>query len=148
MTALLIVILVLSPDIAPAAVSPDSGSEYLCFTTDSSNPTIAPENRLFSATLPARPRRTGDRWIAWDKLWHFSASFVSIGAGYHLCANRLNITHRPSVGISIGGTLGLGTGKELLDRYVHKRWFSWKDMAANALGITAGYFVFVHGEGD
>lgn len=85
-----------------------------------------------------------DRWLAWDKFWHFSASFVSVGAGYHLCANRLDLEHRPAAGISIGGTFGLGLGKELLDRYGHRRRFSWKDMAANALGITAGYFVFVH----
>jgi uncharacterized protein YfiM (DUF2279 family) len=85
-----------------------------------------------------------DRWLAWDKLWHFSASFVSVGAGYHLCAHRLGFEHAPATGVSIGGTIGLGTSKELLDRCVHRGRFSWKDMACNALGVAAGYLVFIH----
>ncbi|MFO7638852.1 MAG: hypothetical protein R6X14_06095 [bacterium] len=102
--------------------------------------TPVPAPRLFSET---RPEPT-DRWLGWDKFWHFSASFVSVGAGYQFCTDRLNLSHPPSAGIALGGTLGLGVGKELLDRYGRQHRFSWKDMAANALGIAAGYFVFVH----
>jgi len=101
---------------------------------------LAPDTPAGRKPVPAPP----DRWLAWDKFWHFSASFVSVGAGYHLCANRLNLDHPPAAGVSLGGTFGLGLGKELLDRYGHHRRFSWKDMAANALGIAAGYLVFVH----
>ena len=79
-----------------------------------------------------------------DKLWHFTASFVTVGAGYHLCANRLGLNHRQAVGISLSGTLSLGIGKELLDRYGFRRRFSWKDIAADALGVTAGYLAFAH----
>ncbi|MFO7676386.1 MAG: hypothetical protein R6X12_08740 [bacterium] len=85
-----------------------------------------------------------DGWLGLDKLWHFSASFVTVGAGYHLCANRFGLAHAPAVGISIGGTFSLGIGKELSDRYGFRRRFSWKDVAANCLGIAAGYFVFAH----
>ncbi len=85
-----------------------------------------------------------DRWLAWDKFWHFSASFVTVGAGYHLCANRIGLKRPLATGIAIGGTLGIGTGKELIDRYGWHRRFSWKDLVANMLGIGLGYFVFIY----
>ncbi len=93
---------------------------------------------------PVKPQKEPDRWIAWDKFWHFSASFVTVGAGYHLCANRLKWGRKPATAISIGGTFGLGLGKELFDLCGHHRGFSWKDIIADVLGITAGYFVFIH----
>ncbi|MFO7650448.1 MAG: hypothetical protein R6X13_03780 [bacterium] len=47
-----------------------------------------------SRSTPAH--REPDRWLAMDKFWHFSASFVSVGAGYQLFANQLDC--KPAAG--------------------------------------------------
>ena len=85
-----------------------------------------------------------DRWLAMDKVWHFTASFATTGAGYHLCANRLNLAEPAPVSISLGGTFALGLAKEFYDRAGPTRHFSWKDLVADLAGIGAGYLVFIH----
>lgn len=109
----------------------------LFFHTDKNNGEEASPSSLEAS-------KESDCWLAWDKFWHFSASFVTVGAGYHLCASRLGFKRPMATGISLSGAFGLGVGKELIDRYRHHRRFSWKDIIANALGITLGYFVFIH----
>ena len=111
--------------------------------------TIAAPDSLFRyrvsvTTPPAEPAPQPDRWLTWDKFWHFSASFVSVGAGYQLGANRLGLDHAPATGAALGGTLTLGLTKELSDLLGPKKHFSWKDLVADAAGIGAGYLVFVH----
>ena len=85
-----------------------------------------------------------DRWLAIDKFWHFSASFASTGAGYHLCANRLSTGEPAATATSLGGTLVLGISKEFYDLARPERRFSWKDIVADLAGIGAGYLVFIH----
>jgi uncharacterized protein YfiM (DUF2279 family) len=85
-----------------------------------------------------------DRWLAMDKFWHFSASFATVGASYHLCANRLGVPERTSAGAALGGTAVLGLTKEFYDLAGHSKHFSWKDLAADAAGIALGYVVFIH----
>ena len=88
--------------------------------------------------------REPDRWLAMDKVWHFTASFATTGAGYHLCANRLNLAEPAPVSISLGGTFALGLAKEFYDRAGPTRHFSWKDLVADLAGIGVGYLVFIH----
>ncbi|UCG43672.1 MAG: hypothetical protein JSU73_03380 [candidate division WOR-3 bacterium] len=85
-----------------------------------------------------------DRWLAADKLWHFTASFATVGAAYHLCANRLRLPEPVPTGVAAGGTLTLGLTKEFADLSGPERHFSWKDLVADALGIAVGYLVFIH----
>lgn len=85
-----------------------------------------------------------DRWLGSDKLWHFAASFATVGAAYHLCANRLEWSEPAPTGIAAGGTLALGLTKEFADLAGPGKHFSWKDLVADALGIAAGYLVFIH----
>jgi uncharacterized protein YfiM (DUF2279 family) len=97
------------------------------------------------AGLPTAPDSISpDRWLAWDKLWHFSASFVTVGASYHVGTDRFGWNHAPATGAALGGTFCIGLTKELSDLLGPKRHFSWKDLVADAAGIAAGYFVFVH----
>ncbi len=96
------------------------------------------------AIVPAPRASEPDRWLAMDKFWHFSASFVSVGAGYHLCANRLGWDHRPATAAATSGTFTIGIAKELYDLLGRERRFSWKDLVADAAGIGAGYLVFIH----
>jgi uncharacterized protein YfiM (DUF2279 family) len=88
--------------------------------------------------------REPDRWFAMDKFWHFSASFVTVGATYHLGANRIRLPSPWPTNLALGGTLALGVSKELCDLAGPSKHFSWKDLVADAAGIGAGYFAFIH----
>jgi len=79
-----------------------------------------------------------------DKFWHFSASFVTVGAAYHLGRNRAGLSEPLSTGLSLGGTMTLGVTKEFCDLFGPARHFSWKELAADSAGICAGYFAFIH----
>ncbi len=79
-----------------------------------------------------------------DKFWHFSASFVTVGAAYHFGANRIGLSSPWPASLALGGTMALGVSKEFCDLAGPSRHFSWKDLAADAAGICAGYFAFVH----
>jgi putative lipoprotein len=88
--------------------------------------------------------REPDRWFAMDKFWHFSASFVTVGAAYHLGANRIELPSPWPTSLALGGTLTLGVSKELCDLAGPSKHFSWKDLVADAAGVGAGYFAFIH----
>jgi uncharacterized protein YfiM (DUF2279 family) len=88
--------------------------------------------------------REPDRWFAMDKFWHFSASFVTVGAAYHLSANRVKMPSPWPTSLALGGTLTVGVTKELCDLAGPGKYFSWKDLAADAAGICVGYFAFIH----
>jgi len=107
---------------------------------DSIRPALRP--LCLDTIVPAL--REPDRWFAIDKFWHFSASLASVGAGYHLCANRIELDSPWPTGLSLGGTLGLGLAKEFLDVRGPSRHFSWKDVVADLAGIALGYFIFIH----
>ena len=94
--------------------------------------------------VPGTAAQTDDRWLAADKLWHFTASFATVGATYHLCANRLKWSEPAPTGIAAGGTLALGLTKEFADLAGPAKHFSWKDLVVDVLGIAAGYMVFIH----
>jgi uncharacterized protein YfiM (DUF2279 family) len=85
-----------------------------------------------------------DRWFAIDKFWHFSASFVTVGAAYHFGADRIKLSSPWPTTLALGGTLAVGVTKELCDLAGPTRHFSWKDLAADAAGIGAGYLAFIH----
>ena len=106
---------------------------------DSLRKTQAPIN-IERVSLPREP----DRWLAMDKFWHFSASFATVGAAYHLSANRIKLPSPWPTSLALGGTLTLGVSKELSDLAGPSKHFSWKDLAADAAGIAVGYFAFIH----
>jgi len=88
--------------------------------------------------------RQPDRWFAMDKFWHFSVSFVTVGAVYHLGENRINLSSPWPTTLTLGGTLTLGVTKEFCDLAGPEKHFSWKDLVADAAGVCAGYFAFIH----
>jgi uncharacterized protein YfiM (DUF2279 family) len=90
------------------------------------------------------PRSEPDRWFAMDKFWHFSASFVTVGAAYHLGENRINLSSPWPTTLALGGTMTLGVCKEFNDLAGPGRYFSWKDLVVDAAGVCAGYFAFIH----
>ena len=115
------------------------GQPPLSARPDSLDKTPKPIN-VESMSLHREP----DRWFAMDKFWHFSASFATVGAAYHLGANRIKLSSPWPTSLALGGTLTLGVTKELCDLAGPSRHFSWKDLAADAAGIGVGYFAFIH----
>ena len=94
--------------------------------------------------LTTRPPSEPDRWFAIDKFWHFSASFVTVGAAYDFGAYRIGLSSPWPTTLALGGTLTVGVSKELCDLAGPEKHFSWKDLAADAAGICAGYFALIH----
>tara|TARA_Y100000748_G_scaffold59656_1_gene47772 strand:+ start:520 stop:915 length:396 start_codon:yes stop_codon:yes gene_type:complete len=77
-----------------------------------------------------------DKWLAIDKLQHFSYScLISLGCQYVL-VNKQNNTEEESLPISSALSFSAGLLKELNDNRGKNGFFSWKDMVANAAGIA------------
>tara|TARA_B100000945_G_scaffold305116_1_gene291257 strand:- start:397 stop:801 length:405 start_codon:yes stop_codon:yes gene_type:complete len=86
-----------------------------------------------------------DKWLAIDKLQHFSYScLISLGCQYVL-VNKFNNTETNSVPISSGLSFSAGLLKELNDNKGEKGHFSMKDMVANAAGIIVAALIILHG---
>ena len=91
------------------------------------------------------PKNT-DKWIAVDKLQHFSYScLISLGCQYVL-VNKINKSETSSLPLSSGLSFGAGLLKELNDNKGAKGYFSIKDMVANAAGIIVAAIIILHGE--
>ena len=105
---------------------------------------LAPRRESINIERSSLGREEPDRWFAVDKFWHFSASFVTVGAAYHFGANRIRLSSPWPEGLAVGGTLTLGIAKEFNDLAGPSKHFSWKDLVADAAGIGAGYLAFIH----
>lgn len=93
----------------------------------------------FGAAPEREPDRSGDRWLGRDKAYHFVASAVIQGAGHSILRATGSDYRQASVGAGVF-TLSVGVGKELWDRS-QGRYFSWKDLTADAVGGTTGAMV-------
>lgn len=102
----------------------------------------APENRRPPAAVPAAAFQK-DRWLGSDKARHAIASMLICGTAGWLIHNRLD---RPKQNSRLAGavfSMSLGVFKEVIDhRSVHNR-FSWRDIAADILGVVAGGLLLV-----
>ncbi len=97
-----------------------------------------------AVVFPPLPTFYQDRWLAMDKFWHLSASFATVGASHHLCANRLHWNEPVPMSAALAGTFTLGLTKEFCDLAGPNKHFSWKDLTADLVGIGLGYLVFIH----
>lgn len=94
---------------------------------------------LFAGTLTfGGPKREPppDRWLARDKLYHFTASALIQGVG-HSVLRANGREYRDAAWTAAGITMGIGVAKELWDRH-DGRYVSWKDLGADAAGTGAG----------
>ncbi len=83
-----------------------------------------------------------DKWFAMDKFMHMTYEFFAYGAVYHLAYCEAGLQKTEAQAVSIGFTVSLGIGKELLDKYWSKTYFSKKDLLADFVGIALGFLVF------
>ena len=85
-----------------------------------------------------------DRWIAIDKVQHFSYScLISLGVQYVL-VNKLEMNEDSAMPLSMAMSFSLGIIKELWDKKGKNGFFSKKDVVANGFGIlTAGIIILL-----
>ena len=87
-------------------------------------------------TIPSQ----NDKWIAIDKLQHFTYScFISFGTQYIL-VNKLDLIEGKAVPISSLLSLSAGILKEINDKRGGS-YFSYKDMVANGIGILTAVII-------
>jgi uncharacterized protein YfiM (DUF2279 family) len=89
-------------------------------------------------TQKPAPGPPADAWLGEDKFRHFWASYVATAFGFAaaVAADQERDTAL-LIGIGTGATAGIA--KELSDS--RRTFFSTRDLVADALGITAAYFL-------
>ncbi len=94
---------------------------------------------------PSNETNRADKWLAIDKVQHFSYScLISLGCQYVL-VNKFNNSEKNSFPLSSGLSFSAGLLKELNDNRGEKGHFSLKDMVANAAGIIVAALIILQG---
>jgi uncharacterized protein YfiM (DUF2279 family) len=97
--------------------------------------------RLAPAADSLRPP---DLWIARDKAMHASASFLLTLSGQYVLTDKAGLSNGQALPVSAATTLALGVLKEVADsRRARGPHFSWRDLAADAVGVALGALVAV-----
>jgi putative lipoprotein len=92
---------------------------------------------IFSGCASVHSKQNRDDWFGRDKAEHFVIS-AAIGA---VSGTKLKNNGSSKCGAAAGGitiSLVAGSGKEYYDKYIRKKYWSWKDMFWNFIGGTAG----------
>lgn len=80
--------------------------------------------------------QTEDRWIAFDKVQHLTFSFLWTLGTQYVAVNKGRISEQHALPLSITSSAAAGVSKEVYDyRIGPTRYFSLKDLVADALGI-------------
>jgi len=83
-----------------------------------------------------------DPWLGRDKAMHAGASLALTLGGQLILTQGAGLANERALPISAGTTLALGVMKELTDRRRDRNpLFSWRDLAADALGVAVGALV-------
>lgn len=85
-----------------------------------------------------------DPWFGRDKALHVSVSFLLTLSGQYFLVSKADLSESTALPISAATALSVGLMKEIADsqrpRNPH---FSWRDMAANAVGVGLGALLIV-----
>lgn len=104
---------------------------------------IAVNKEILPTISPAIPKSACDPWFSQDKLLHFSTCAALSGLTYHIYVCRLKKDEKLGKVYSVSITALIGFGKEIYDKK-KKRYFSWKDLFWDGVGLAVGYFAFIH----
>ena len=85
--------------------------------------------------------RIVDKWFAKDKAEHLVVSAFLAGVSCSIFRDFYRNGEESSIYFSAGLTLSLGLGKEFYDRRTPLGKFSYKDLAADVLGIGLGLWI-------
>jgi uncharacterized protein YfiM (DUF2279 family) len=90
------------------------------------------------------PRALPDDWLGRDKALHFGVSFLLTLAGQYVFERKAGVEESDALPLSAGLSLAVGLGKEIADsRRSRAPVFSWRDLAADALGVALAALVIV-----
>ena len=85
--------------------------------------------------------RIVDKWFAEDKAEHLVVSAFLTGVSCSIFRDFYRNREESSICFSVAMTLSLGLGKEFHDRRTPQGKFSYKDLAADVLGIGLGLWI-------
>ncbi len=95
---------------------------------------VAETHARADTTLPHN-----DPWLGRDKFRRAGGSFLLTLSGQYVLTDKTGMSDRAALPLSAVAALGIGLTKEILDsqraRYPQ---FSWRDLAADALGVALG----------
>lgn len=96
--------------------------------------------RVDSAFTPVH-----DTWTGFDKVQHTTFSFLWVLGNQYVLVNKADWQEGRALPLSIGMTASLGVAKELYDwQFSPSRHFSWKDLVADLVGISAGILLVLY----
>ena len=76
-----------------------------------------------------------DKWLAFDKVQHFTYSFLWTLSRKYIMVNNMNMAEEAALPFSVLSSVSAGIMKENYDMKKPKGFFSKKDMVANCMGI-------------
>jgi len=82
-----------------------------------------------------------DKWLAFDKVQHFTFSFLWTLSSQYVLVNNMNMYEQDALCYSVVSSLSAGIMKETYDMKQPNGYFSNKDMVANALGILLAVMI-------
>ena len=98
-----------------------------------------PARRARLDTSVAAGRRVEDRWWAMDKAKHTGASVLLVLGGQYVFEHKASLERDPALALSLASGAAVGVAKEWYDRWLGPtRYFSVKDLVADALGLLLG----------
>jgi len=89
-------------------------------------------NLVFAQTAVVR-----DGWFGIDKIKHFFLSAFIESVSFSVL-QAAHVKRRPALSAAIGVTAAVGVAREIHDKRTPGKWFSYQDLAWDALGIGAG----------
>ena len=85
-----------------------------------------------------------DPWTSFDKVQHVTFSFLWTLGSQYVFVNKGGLGERQAIAFSAGTSGAVGLAKELYDwRIGSRRYFSRRDLVADALGIAAGIAIIL-----
>ena len=117
---------------AALAVGGAAGAQVAVDTTGAAPPVAA----------PPPPPRPADDWLGRDKALHAGGSFLLTLSTQYVLVSKGDLSEGAALPLSAGLALGLGVLKETADASRETApLFSWRDLAADALGVLLAALV-------
>ena len=82
-------------------------------------------------------QRPADPWLAFDKVQHFTFSFLWTLGSQYTFVNKGGLSEQGALPLSVGSSAAIGLAKELYDwRVKPSHYFGRRDLVADGLGIA------------
>ena len=90
---------------------------------------------------PALDRTQRDPWLGFDKVQHVTFSALLTLSTQYVLEVNFDLREPRALPMSVASAAAIGLGKELYDHRTPGRWFSLRDLIADAVGIGLGVLV-------